>query len=65
MSRASDRSGCFHETTRVGYLEVYFDHPRWGRDTLTPLVADGALRVPELADANLLHVVEEAPLDAA
>ena len=57
--------GLLPETTRVGYLEVYFDHPRWGRDTLTPLVADGMLRVPELADANLLHVVEEAPLNAA
>ena len=54
--------GLLDETTRVGYLEIYFDHARWGREALSPLVADGALRPPELVDVNLLQVEEHAPL---
>jgi hypothetical protein len=56
--------GLLDETTRVGYMEVYFDHPRWGEEALGPLVAKGALRDPRLVDVNLLRVEEQAPLDA-
>ena len=30
--------GLLDETTRVGYIEAYFDHPRWGREALASLV---------------------------
>jgi hypothetical protein len=55
--------GLLEETTRVGYIEAYFDHRRWGEETLGPLARDGALRSPSLADLNLLRVEELAPLD--
>ena len=54
--------GLLDETTRVGYLEIYFDHARWGREALSPLVGEGLLRAPRLVDANLLQVEEHAPL---
>ena len=56
--------GLVDETTRVGYLEIYFDHARWGREALGPLVAQGLLRRPELVDVNLLQVEEHTPIDA-
>lgn len=56
--------GLLDETTRVGYLEIYFDHERWGREALGPLVREGLLRDPELSDVNLLQVEERAPLNA-
>ncbi len=55
--------GLLDETTRVGYIEAYFDHARWGAEALGPLVARGALRDPRLVDVNLLRVDELAPLD--
>ena len=54
--------GMLDETTRVGYLEIYFDHQRWGREALGPLVAEGLLRPASLVDVNLLQVEERAPL---
>jgi hypothetical protein len=54
--------GLLPETTRLGYLEIYFDHSRWGQDALAPVVADGLLRQPELTEPNLLLVEEQAPL---
>jgi hypothetical protein len=57
--------GLLEETTRVGYLEIYFDHARWGRDALGPLVRDGLLRVAGLTDVNLMAVEEHAPLSAS
>ena len=57
--------GIVDETTRVGYLEAYFDHRRWGEEALGVLSRDGALgRIRDLVDVNLLRVEEEAPLDA-
>jgi hypothetical protein len=55
--------GLLEDSTRVGYIEVYFDHPRWGQEALGPLAAQGALRDPELVDVNLLAIEESAPLD--
>jgi hypothetical protein len=56
--------GVLAETNRVGYLEAYFDHPRWGEEALGVLARDGALgRVRDLVDVNLFRVEEEAPLD--
>lgn len=57
--------GLLDETTRVGYIEVYFDHVRWGEEALGPVVASGALRDPDLVDVNLLRVDEQAPLDVS
>ncbi len=57
--------GLLDETTRVGYLEIYFDHPRWGREALRPLTAEGLLRPPNLVDVNLLQVEEHMPLSRA
>ena len=57
--------GLLEDTTRLGYIEVYFDHPRWGEEALGPLAAGGALRDPALADVNLLRVEELAPLDVS
>jgi hypothetical protein len=56
--------GVLDETTRVGYIEAYFDHGRWGQEALGVLARDGALgRVEDLVDVNLLHVEERAALD--
>ena len=56
--------GLLDETTRVGYIEAYFDHRRWGEEALGGLSRDGALgRLRDLVDVNLLRVDEEAPLD--
>jgi hypothetical protein len=56
--------GVLGETTRVGYLEAYFDHTRWGEEALGALARDGGLgRLPDLAGVNLFRVEEEAPLD--
>jgi hypothetical protein len=55
--------GLLEDSTRVGYIEVYFDHRRWGEEALGPLAAEGSLRDPELIDVNLLRVEESAPLD--
>ena len=55
--------GLLEDSTRVGYIEVYFDHPRWGQEALGPLAVQGALRGPELVDVNLLALEESAPLD--
>ena len=57
--------GLLEDTTRLGYIEAYFDHPRWGEEALGALAAGGALRDPALADVNLLRVEERAPLDAS
>src|SRR6476661_57846 len=54
--------GLLADPIRAGYLELYFDHARWGREALGPLVAEGLLRTPELVDVNLLQVEELAPL---
>jgi hypothetical protein len=54
--------GVLPETTRVGYIEAYFDHARWGEQCLGGLAAGGALRCRELSDVNLLRVEEEAPI---
>jgi hypothetical protein len=56
--------GVLDETTRVGYVEAYFDHRRWGEEALGVLARDGALgRSRDLAGVNLFRVEEEAPLD--
>jgi hypothetical protein len=56
--------GILDETTRVGYVEAYFDHRRWGEEALSDLARDGALgRTRDLVDVNLLRVDEQAPLD--
>jgi hypothetical protein len=55
--------GLLDESTRVGYIEAYFDHPRWGEEALGVLAAEGALRNPSLVGVNLLRVEELAPLD--
>lgn len=55
--------GVLEDTTRVGYIEAYFDHARWGEEALGGIAASGALRHPALVDVNLLSVEEQAPLD--
>jgi hypothetical protein len=55
--------GLLEDTTRVGYIEAYFDHSRWGEEALGVLAAEGALRHRALVDTNLLRVEEQAPLD--
>ena len=55
--------GVLEDTTRVGYIEAYFDHPRWGGEALGAIAASGALRDPALLDVNLLRVEEAAALD--
>jgi hypothetical protein len=55
--------GLLEDTTRVGYIEAYFDHARWGEEALGGIAAEGALRDPALVGANLLRVEELAPLD--
>jgi hypothetical protein len=56
--------GLLDATTRVGYLEAYFDHRRWGEEALGVLARDGALgRVRDLVEVNFLRVEEQAPLD--
>src|SRR3954454_7583752 len=57
--------GLLQQTTRVGYIEAYFDHRRWGEEALGALAQGGALgRISDLVDVNLLRVEEEAALDA-
>jgi hypothetical protein len=57
--------GVLEETTRVGYIEAYFDHSRWGEEALGALARDGALgRISDLVDVNLLRVEEETALEA-
>jgi hypothetical protein len=56
--------GLLAETTRVGYIEAYFDHRRWGEEALAPLAVDGSLSDPALAEVNLLHLEEFAALCA-
>src|SRR4051794_37747415 len=53
--------GLLEQTTRVGYLEAYFDHRRWGEEALGGLPLRG---LPDLVDVNLLRVEEETALDA-
>jgi hypothetical protein len=56
--------GILGETTRVGYVEAYFDHHRWGEEALGALARGGALgRTRDLVGVNLLRVEEQAPLD--
>ena len=55
--------GVLEDTTRVGYIEAYFDHARWGEEALGAIAAQGALRDPALVEVNLLRVEEHAPLD--
>jgi hypothetical protein len=55
--------GLLDDTTRLGYIEAYFDHPRWGEEALGVLAAGEALRDPALVDVNLLRIEELAPLD--
>jgi hypothetical protein len=55
--------GLLDHTTRVGYIEAYFDHARWGEEALGVIAAQGALRDPALVDVNLIRVEEQAPLD--
>ncbi len=55
--------GILAETTRVGYIEAYFDHRRWGEEALGALAQHGGLRTPGLVDVNLLQLEESAPLD--
>lgn len=50
-------------TSRLGYIEAYFDHRRWGEQALAPLAGEGWLRREVFAGANLLYVEEQAPLD--
>jgi len=56
--------GLSPETTRVGYLEIYFDHRRWGEEALGGLALHGGLSSPELVDVHLLRVHEEAAIGA-
>jgi hypothetical protein len=55
--------GLLQDTTRLGYIEAYFDYPRWGEEALGVLAAEGSLRHPALVGVNLLGVEELAPLD--
>ena len=57
--------GLLADTTRLGYIEAYFDHARWGEEALGVLASGGALADPALLGVNLLRVEELAPLDAA
>jgi hypothetical protein len=57
--------GLLEHSTRLGYVEAYFDHARWGQEALGRLAAGGALQAPELAHVNLLRVEEQAALDMA
>jgi hypothetical protein len=57
--------GLLEDTTRVGYIEAYFDHARWGEEALGAVAGGGALRDPLLVDVNLLRVEEMAPLDVS
>jgi hypothetical protein len=57
--------GLLEDTTRVGYIEVYFDHARWGEEALGGIAAGDGLRDAALTDVNLLRVEEQAPLYVA
>lgn len=54
--------GVTEDTRQAGYLECYFDHARWGREALAPLVLDGRLSDDELSVA-VLEVEEQLALD--
>jgi hypothetical protein len=56
-------TGVIGPTDKLGYLECYFDHERWGREALGPLAAAGRLRRPGLAGPAVLQVREECALD--
>jgi hypothetical protein len=55
--------GLLQEPTRLGYIEAYFDHARWGEEALGPLATGHGLRHPALSGVNLLQVEERAALD--
>jgi hypothetical protein len=55
--------GLLPDTTRLGYIEAYFDHARWGEEALGPLATGEGLRHPALSGVNLLQVEERAALD--
>jgi hypothetical protein len=55
--------GLLPTTNRVGYIEAYFDHPRWGEEAMAELARAGSLHDPSLSDVNLLRVEELAPID--
>jgi hypothetical protein len=55
--------GLLEDSTRVGYIEAYFDHRRWGEEALGTLAAGGSMRDPDLVDVHVLAVEEQAPLD--
>jgi len=57
--------GLLPETLRLGYIEVYFDHRRWGEEALGTLAGDGTLHDPAMDRVNLLHVEELAALDVS
>ena len=57
--------GLLADTTRLGYIEAYFDHWRWGEQALGALAAGDALAHPALVDVHLLRVDELAPLDVS
>jgi hypothetical protein len=54
--------GVLDQTTRVGYIECYFDHRRWGAELLAPIAAC-AHASTSLCDLHFLEVEEEAPID--
>jgi hypothetical protein len=56
-------TGVIGPTDKLGYLECYFDHERWGREALGPLARAGGLRRPGLSGPAVLHVREECALD--
>jgi hypothetical protein len=55
--------GVRDDTTRLGWIECYFDHARWGREALAPLALEGRLRHEAFGEANLLEVDEQTALD--
>ena len=55
--------GITEDTRQAGYLECYFDHARWGREALGPLVADGRLGDAALSAVEVLEVEERLALD--
>jgi hypothetical protein len=56
--------GLLPETTRVGYLEIYFDHRRWGEEALGGLALHGGLHSPALSGVQLLRIHEDAAIGA-
>lgn len=55
--------GVLPTTTKVGFLEVYFDHPRWGSPVLGGFYKNGGLRDPGFAHVDVLMVEEQCSLD--